>query len=515
MYNDYYDSVESYEMLTKDNYSELTDYDNYGNSDENVEVVGNEVRVSYHSSWHSWKIGLKFKAETVNKLIFDSPKLEEATPGFYDGSDGHRKNPFQVILRNRLMSREYHGFKAASKEISGLLFVIFILFATNAASAQNFEVDGGGGILFYWKGEQISYRSGGFSYKNNRDFKTSLDILHINSDMSRISGEILKIGYSSKFDFESVRAEFYAGYIEQSEMDASLGTKKLKIGRAEGFYAGASLGFNVRKFEIKPSILFGGAKFEDGDFNFFYGKPDIPKIMHLGLSGEYDKKHKIGISFTDFDLNIYGNNDMPLFDFHGYVLGSNYTHTLYNDKKELKNFSAEIGIHSADMSMSGSLTPANQQYFLFPFEFYNLDGSLDAYIGHAIFDFEFRRTRLNHSLKIGAVHVFGGEINADYQFKYRKFFGTDEKNENIAPVKLKNTGFGFLAYSVKTPKLIITDKIHIGFELRKILAGPWGIGKFIKDDDGNDGGFFDEIDKKDLIKTILLSGLSGNLSIGF
>ncbi|MCL2518537.1 MAG: hypothetical protein FWF15_08250 [Oscillospiraceae bacterium] len=384
-------------------------------------------------------------------------------------------------------------------------------FAVNIASAQNFEVNSGGGILLHWKGEQISYWNGGFSYKNNRNFVNKLDILQINSDMSQFSGKILKIGYSVELDLGKIRSKLSAGYLEQSKINVLLGTKKITSGGAEGFYIGASPGFNIQKATIKPSVLFAGLKFKEGDFNFFYGKPDIPKFLHWGLSGEYDKKHEISFSVTNFDLNIVNNDDMPLFISSGRVLGSSYKYTNFDDNK-LKKFSGSVGMYFADLSMNGSLTPANQRYFLFPFDYFNLDGNLDANIGHAIFDYELRRKYLTHSFKIGVLNVFSGEVNAKYHSKYRKFFGTSEKNESLDPIILKNTGFGFLAYSFETPAWTINNKIHVDFRMRKIIACPWGFDKFMS---GKDDGIFDQIEKKDLIKTILFSGLSGSLSIMF
>ena len=411
------------------------------------------------------------------------------------------------------MSSKLYYFKRVRKAFSGLFFISLIL-ASHSASAQNFEAAGGGGIIFHWESDQIFYWNNEFSYKS-RNFENRLDILQINSGMSRLSGEILKIGYSAKFDFKNVHPEFTAGYIKQSEIDAMMGTKKLKIGAAEGFYFGASPGFDIHKFTIKPLVLFAKEKFRDGDFNFFYGKPDVPKFLHMGLSVDYDEKNNVGFSYTDFDLNITNNDDMPLFNSGGRVIGAGYRRSFYDDKKR-KKFTGALGAHSVELSMNGSLTPENQRYFLFPFEFFNIDGRLDARIGHAIFDFEFQRNRLTHSLKAGAVNVFGGEINANFNYKYRKFLGTSEKNESIDTITLKNTGLGILAYSFETPGWAINEKIRIDFGLRKILACPWGIGKLISEiSDDAGGGIFDKIDVGELIKTILLSGLSGNFKIRF
>jgi len=422
-------------------------------------------------------------------------------------------------------------FKGAPQILAGLL--VLLPLAAHAAFAQEFTFDSGGGILLHWKGEQIAYWDGGFSYKN-KNFENGFNFLQIKSDLAKASGEILKFGYSAKYDFAKIHPEFSAGYIELSQTDVYAGTKKITSGGGEGFYIGASAGFDVRDFVVTPSVLFAKGKFKDGDFNFFYGKPDIPKILHLGLSGEYDRRHKISFTFTGFELDILGNDsaDMgnpSLFDAEGSVFGGGYKYSRYGDEDDdeeaarandgtaLPRFSAAAGLHRADLSARGSLTAANQKYFLFPFEFYDIDGREDATIGHAVFDINFKRTRLQQSLKFGAVHVIGGNAVADIHSKRRKFFGKDEDFDTKS-MDLQNTGLGFVSYAVEAPRWKITEKIHLDFKVRKTLACPWGIRKFAGGKDGEKKkGFFDDIakTKTDLVKAVLLSGLTWDIKIGF
>jgi len=254
-------------------------------------------------------------------------------------------------------------------------------------------------------------------------------------------------------------------------------------------------------------------KFGKGDFYLFYGKPDIPAFVHIGLSAEYEKAHKAGFMYDKIDLAVLSNGDSSLFRSDNFCIGVNYEYSFAPPQKPWK-IHAVSGVNYADIFIDGALTAANQQYFLFPYVFYNVTGSADAFIGWAMLSADIRGKYLNHRLKVGAGNVFGGKMYADAHYRYRKFYGDDEVSENVVKIGLAGTGIVFSDYSIEAMGPAIKDKIRICVGLRKILGYYWGMSKFT-DVGGTERTVSEETDRGSLVKTVLLSGLSGELRIVF
>ena len=406
----------------------------------------------------------------------------------------------------------------------------FVLLLINFCLAEdNFEISGEGGNLLHLDERNISFWSSKIFYRNNI-FENEFNFRKINSDVYWLSTEFLKLSYSAKFDFNIVRPKITGGFLNLSSINFDLtetqtaaNEVKFTNGGAKGFYAGSELGFSVQNFEITSSFTFARGKFEDGDFQFFWGKPDIPRFLQWGLSLEYDKRHKLSLSYKNFDLNIINNIDMPLFLSNAQILSADYKYSLFISEK-LPEFYAYSGFAFADFSMNGALTPANQRYMLFPYIQYNLSANVNAFAVWAGASTVIQGKHLKHRLKAGFANIFHGDINRNVDYEYKRFFGGEEGNI-VEETDLSRTGFGFLLYAPESPRLRIANRVNIYFGMRKVFAMPWGTDKFAaeEEEDGGSGGggngggddIIEVIDRRNWLKTILLSGLSGSLRITF
>lgn len=391
---------------------------------------------------------------------------------------------------------------------------LFLLSALSLCSAENFEIYGRGGILLHRDDGQITLWSGGASYVYGGVFENKSDFAKVSSGMPWLSTEILAIGYSAELKLNTLRPKITAGLVTSSDIEILSGGAEIKNGGMSGFYIGSALSFGVRNVEITPSLLFANIRFGDGDFYRFYGKPNIPAFIHIGLSAEYEKTHKIGFTYDKADIAVLSNKDSLLFRSDNYCIGGNYKYLFTPQQKPWKIY-AVSGISYADVFADGALTAANQQYFLFPYLFYNLTGRADAFIGWAMLSADISGKYLSRSVRIGAGNIFGGRLYADAHYQYRKFYGDEEANENIVKINLAGSGIVFFDCSLKTGGLTISDKVRVYLELRKILGYYWGMDKFADIGGTDKKTLFDEIDWGSLMKTVLLSGLSGELRIVF
>ncbi|MDR2694471.1 MAG: hypothetical protein LBB74_09710 [Chitinispirillales bacterium] len=408
------------------------------------------------------------------------------------------------------------------------LWGLFLLSAAAASpSGLGLGLGGQGGILLYRDDGQITFWSGGASYSRGASFESGLSVVKTGSDMPWLSTGISSVGYSAGLNFKTVRPKVAAGLISASETKILWGDAVVKSDGAGGFYAGASLGVDARGVEIEPSFIFAKARFGPGDFYTFYGKPDIRAFIHAGLSAEYEKKHKAGFTYDAMSLDIRGNTDSLLFESGNYCAGAYYKYTFAPPRKPF-DFYVVSGVNYALFSIGGALTAANQQYTLFPYAFYDVTGGTEAVIGYAGGSVGVAGKYFSHSLTAGAGNVFGGKLRADARYRHRKFYGDDEATEELVNINLAGTGIVFSAYSIETRRLIIGDRFNVYFGLRKILGYYWGMDKFAdigkpKEPSGGEPGEPGEpaaaspevVDWGSLIKTVLFSGLSGELRVNF
>ncbi|MCL2845295.1 MAG: hypothetical protein FWE23_07580 [Chitinivibrionia bacterium] len=404
-----------------------------------------------------------------------------------------------------------------SKKVLFFRAWIWVLVLLKPLLAQNFELSSESGILLHLQDDRIFFWNADINYDNPKFFRNRLGFLKIGSNMPWFTSEIIRADYSVKFDFNAISPQIFAGFFSQSEIETRFRHRgdQIKITNegAKGFYIGSNVELNIRDFRFTPSFLLGKGKFDDGCFYYFFGKPDIPLFLHFGLSAEHKERHKLNISYQTFDINIVNNAEMPLFNSDNYVLGINYRH-LFSKPQKLSNIYGILGLNYASFSADGSINPANQQYFLFPYMFFDIDGEANALALWTALSFELQARRLNHLFMLGAANIIGGEFSADVHYLYKRLFGGREKQREMY-LDLKNTGLAFLGYSLESPPLNIKNRAKIHFGMRKIFAAPWGLDKFRANDVEESPIINETSNRKNVWKTILLSGLSGYFRVEF
>jgi len=210
-------------------------------------------------------------------------------------------------------------------------------------------------------------------------------------------------------------------------------------------------------FILTPSFSIGTGEWENGDFQYFYGKPDLPYINGIDISLSYSTKHLLNASYYFGNAKILNKVD-------------NETYELFNSDFYFGNIFYRYaclyaGFAVANIKANGSLTAENQRYFLFPYNFYNLTGDLRIRVVYSMVDFRFA--------KLGVAYAIDGEMKGNMHYKYRKFYGTEEFFETLEPVQFKGSGFIFCLLGLETRKMRIGEN-YIQYGVFKPLAMPFG-----------------------------------------
>jgi hypothetical protein len=262
------------------------------------------------------------------------------------------------------------------------------------------------------------------------------------------------------------------------------------------FLLQAEFPFDLGSFILTPSFLYGRGKWEKGDFEYFYGKPDLPNISGFDISLLYNLNHTLGTSYYFGNAKLLNNENAKLFSSDFYFGNAFYKYA----PKTYLNLST--GFAYANMETDGALTAQNQGYFLFPYAFYNAAGSLNVKAVYGIADLSFESESANYGIKLGSVLAIDGEMNGDMHYKHRKFYGDDEIFDSINTLYFKNSGLVFSVIEVNTKKIKLGE-IFLQYGIQKPFIIPFG--RIFPKKSINDGK---SLNAKDIFLTLLTANIN-------
>jgi hypothetical protein len=357
------------------------------------------------------------------------------------------------------------------------------------------------------------YEGGGLSYATERGFLgIDLGLPYSTlkwADLGGMGADHLFFRYAGGFGTEKFGLGFSGGLFYHDLIKSELGAKPFYSEGGTGVYFRTSAPVRIRGLTLEPSLLYAQGQWDQGSFYWFLGKPRIPLFLLPGISAAYGEHHRLYFSYFTLDLRILNNFEEPLFDFPLNGFTASYTFSL---EKTKTRFEGTLGYFFAGGSLEGILTAENQQYFLFPYNFFKAKADLQIHLAYGRFTFTYRPGMLQYQISAGAVHAFGGDLEAATHYKKKKLFGAEEAMEDLSPLNFRGIGAAFLGLDAGIPSLAIgrTKAFHASLGLRKTFFVPWGYEQLLTWNDlgpeegsGGGGGF-----SSDLLWTVLLSGIS-------
>jgi hypothetical protein len=298
-------------------------------------------------------------------------------------------------------------------------------------------------------------------------------------------------------EFRNSKMDFDAKIFYQNPLAFDWDSTKMENDGGKIVMFSAAFPFSVNSFILEPSFLFASGKWQRGNFDYFYGKPDLPSIFGFSM---YFHRHSnvLGANCIFGKAKLLNNTESSeLFNSDFYIYNIFY-----------KLWIIRTGFASVNAKASGSLTAENQQYFIFPYSFYNASGYMNAKAIYSIANLSFKSKVAEYGMDLGALAALDGKIAASMNYKYRKFYGTiygtEENVEDLNPVQKKNSGIVFSILRKKKKKINIGEN-YIQYGIQKPFAIPFGE-IFPKASPGEGGDF---------LKDIFLWGLTASISVSF
>jgi hypothetical protein len=400
-------------------------------------------------------------------------------------------------------------FKKRAPVFAPGLFCVIAIFAA-PLWGENASFSLSGGSLLVTPEGTSGYRLGGLSYIREDGLRIKANVGEIFLHLPEVQGDISVAAGQFGFEIPNFAVTFSAGFFRHSSFKADFGETVFNSEGGAGVLFNTVLSFRVLGVTLEPSAAYAEASWRNGDFYWFFGKPNIPSFWRFGLTGTYDT-HSLGFKYLSFNADILSNDNMLLFTSTsgGFALYYRFSGNWRN-----MPLGGIAGYFYAAANMEGTLSSFNQHYFLFPYLFYNVDASFTAHIGFAAIrlsrDFSIFRIKA----ALGAAQVFRGQGSADIHYQEKNLFGGKEKFD-ASPVNLGGPGAAFLSVDFGVPSLRIGPHARLSLGFKKTLAIPWGYKGLLPADKGGpqDSGSGGGVDTG-LLKTLLLSGFSFYGSLG-
>jgi hypothetical protein len=266
----------------------------------------------------------------------------------------------------------------------------------------------------------------------------------------------------------------------------------------------ASFPFSINSYVLEPAVMFGNGVWEKGDFDYFYGKPNLPFALSFGMSF-HRGSNSLTANYMICNGKILNNQgDEELFNSDFYIYNVFYK---FNANKNLNLYAgfAELKVEAA-----GALTAENQGYFLFPYLYYETSEHLNIKTVYGLVNLKMESALTEYGIDIGTLVAIGEKNAGTLHYKYRKkfasYYGDKEVFRDFYPTYIKGSGIVFSVLSIQTKKMRLGEN-YIQYGVKKPLVAPFG--KFFSESKN----FEDE--RNISIKDAVLWGLTANMSIYF
>lgn len=390
------------------------------------------------------------------------------------------------------------------KKIFSFLLLLFFCMGVHAAGlgytlTHVWSDSTGTALLHRWRAD------GGVSVGEHR-ISADARVLWLDSTVGYFDTSFVKGDFRAEYTNRVFGFSADAGFCAADSVSVSAGHTYAQEA-VSGFNGAFSVPFTVKGAEICPYFRFCTAGAEKGDFYWFYGNAEIPYAGQYGIRGAY-KNHEWDGSFLAGTLRILNNESDRLVDAAFNLFLCTYRQIWSAGRS---TFSPYIGGAFFFGDFTGALTDKNQQYFLYPYKYYNVSGKADGAAVLCGLRFEYQRNAFSFSADMNSI-VFvrqSGSYDARWRYKKNIFFdgtaGTESGNLDFL------NAAGLASVDCKGVYAVQCKKLRFDVFLSKNWLIPF---RFSSGGGGSDGGGSAESGgiAGDIVFSWLFSGISAGVS---
>jgi hypothetical protein len=383
---------------------------------------------------------------------------------------------------------------------------------------EGVTLSGDGGSLLVDEGHRSGYWLTSLSLNFRLPLYFAVSVGGAGSDFPAFNTDYTGVWLNAGVDTAPLGFDLSGAYLYRKQLTVILpDNSPISSEGAEGYFLRLALPLRLGDWKVNPSVLYGQGNYKDGDFYWFFGKPDVPSFLITGLSAAYQEKHFLYFYYLSLEMNILSPANTKLFESHFDAFTAAYRFSL-----EWKPFrlSGTSGWLFTKGKLDGTLSSDNQQYLWFPYNFYKAGFNARLHAPFAALQAEYRRDIFLLRMIAGAVHIFYGDAAVDIHSKEKElsFLGIPvfkgEEDSSSRFFNLAGIGAAFLSINAGLESVRVYRGSNTGPSLslgiRKTFAVPWGY-EALFDSGSSSGGEEEEAAQpaKALnLTSILLSGVS-------
>lgn len=246
---------------------------------------------------------------------------------------------------------------------------------------------------------------------------TKFSISNVDSTLDILSGNIFLVNMDFGYENAKVKSCSKLIFPQVSNFFLDVEGKHFIFDEtinAFGYFQ--QFGVKFGKVEISPYLIYGKIPETEGKFYWFNGKVGVPKIFGTGIEVKSHKNQFVG---------RYGNAKISALNNDDDVLGEVFVDAWIFYYKRLFEFgdfciSPEFGYGNLLGNIDLSLNKNNQQYLVFPYEFYNCIGDFVLHYLNFGLDAEYSKNHFAFSVNSKyflPINQFG---LANLEWKYKK-----------------------------------------------------------------------------------------------
>jgi hypothetical protein len=386
----------------------------------------------------------------------------------------------------------------------GLFLYLFLPGAFPLGAEEGFAFPAEAGFLWVEDDGAVLYWRSCFSFKKE-GFYAGLSLGQVISSLPRADGAVFGILGNFGFDTPRFGLEASGGFFSHALVSSETEAFSVYSDGGRAFFAAVKAPVRIGEWSIAPSFLYGSGDWTGGSLYWFFGAPKIPALAVCGLSLGYHNRHELAVHYLFMDADILNTDDEGLFDFRLDAYAASYRLSL-----EIGNLrpGARLGWLYASSCAGGALTASNQHYVYFPYNFYEVNGSLDLHAGFGAVELTQAFSFFQYRVMIGAAHIFQGAGAAAIHYKEKTLFGGEEAVDKMS-LDAGGIGAAFILLDAGFPSLRLgtRKKARLALGLKKLFVVPWGYEKALPGTSVSPPEASTS-STNNLLKTVLLSGLS-------
>ena len=270
----------------------------------------------------------------------------------------------------------------------------------------------------------------------NGNINVGLKLDYLDAKIDNLNSSIINTDLQFAYKTSSWGIKSNLGFLYTPEIKIKI-DDTYKFQNIKEFNGNVELNFNYGNFQFFPFVAFSTLDSENGDLYWFYGDINVPFIGKYGIKAKY-KNHYYKVCYLGGMANIVNSDDSKLIN-----SAENNISCTYLQKWNYNNFQfvPYITYNFTFCDFTGELNDENQNYLVFPYKKYKINGNVFAHYIQTGMKFNHSAEKFDININFDTLFFLNQTGNANLSWKYKNnlmfdgYSGTDVVNIDLLNLK--------------------------------------------------------------------------------